>query len=217
MILFVRSSKTSPEWNSRRWIGSALYRCGTPGCGSDVRNSGARRGQAYYRCRRHAHGSIGAGEVDAAVLRAVEALLDRERGRLLLTSVPEVDVAGLRGDANTYRAQLDQYADERADGKTSDHEYFRMRDRVAAKLAKVETQLASVHTTSRLSGVADAPDPVAAFRALACDGQRAIVADLFTVTILPGQRGGSRGRGVDLNRVRIEPRRCVSDPATVAA
>jgi hypothetical protein len=76
-----------------------------------------------------------------------------------------------------------------------------------------------VSAGSVLTGIVDAHDPVAAFRAAIVDRQRAIVQELMVVTILPGTRGRpARGAGaVDTSRVRIEPRRVTRDAADVAA
>lgn len=199
---------------SLKWLGTGLYRCGTEGCGAPMRSAGvSSRGKdgakhAAYRCRTGAHVSIRAEQVDERVHAAVCGLLAMHGADLI--ERPDDDDGGanaLHEQANTYRARLDELEDMLGDGELSRSAFVRQRDRIQSKLDAVNEQLAARASCSVLAGVADAPDPAAAYLAQAIERQRSIVDSLMLVTVLPGKAGRlPKGVTFDAGRLRIEPK-----------
>jgi hypothetical protein len=191
------------ESNSQRWLGPRLFRCGVPGCASDMRNSGtsALNGEnvTLYRCRAQGHLSIPAAPVDEFVRATAVAILRRDGADLLAAPVATADTSKLRSEANALRARLTEARNSYADCTIGEADWFAIQDRITPKLNKIELELARTVTRSALTGVADAPDPGAAFLAASPDRQRAMIGEMMDVVISPGKRG----RALDLNRVVI--------------
>jgi hypothetical protein len=83
------------------------------------------------------------------------------------------------------------------------------RERATTRLAAAEAELDAATAPTPLAGIADQPDPGAAWLAADLGRQRAVLAALMTVVVLPVPRGGGRARpldGIDLDPefVRIE-------------
>jgi DNA invertase Pin-like site-specific DNA recombinase len=198
----------------RKWLGARLYRCGQPGCESDMRSTGGggRQADSRYRCRQAGHCVINAPEVDAHVRDRVAAYLARH-GRGLLAGTQDAERDRLTLQATAIRGKLDALALAFATDATDDPGRAaralamatRTLDKQLEEIEAARTLLVVPQTT--LTGIADTEDPARAFLNAPLERQRAVLDVLVTVTILPGKRG--RNIPVD-DRVVITPRRDLS-------
>lgn len=192
-----------------RWLGTQLYRCH---CGAVVRSGSnmvgprdRRVARPAYRCSTSSHLTIAAEPTDEFVRGAVAGVLTKH-GVGLIKSAEDDD--GARADherRNALRARLELIEDMLGDGELDRPGFVRQRDKITAEVDAMNVREDSRATASVLSGVADAPDPAAAFLDAPVARQRAIVATLAEVTIRPGRRGSVPG-GFDYGRISIEPR-----------
>lgn len=194
---------------SLRWQGSGLYLCGRCGDGTIMRSSvqqtrlAGRGNVATYRCRVGNHNMVLAQPVDEYVNEVAVRVL-REHGPDLLTVDRTGEVKALREDALALQQRIDALAD---DLDINEHTLARRDRALRDKLAEVETKLADHGRGSALSGIADAPDPGAAYLAKGAERRRAVIAALMTVTILPAtKRGGVPAGVIDYDRIDIEPK-----------
>jgi site-specific DNA recombinase len=128
---------------------------------------------------------------------------------LLTPSRPEVDLATLRATVIAARHRLTEIAADYGDGVISRAEMITARERATTRLAAAEAELDVATAPTPLAGIADQPDPGAAWLAVDLGRQRAVLSALMTVNVLPVPRGGGRARpldGIDLDPefVRIE-------------
>jgi len=181
---------------ARRWIGTGLYRCGR--CGSDMRlgyRSAANGSSRTYVCRSRGHLSRSAAPVDDLVLRVIRVRLGQLAGaglaeQLMPHDAPEV--ARLRQESTAIEAAvtraMDDYDAGRIDAETLAHVKAKRR----GELAVVQRKIAAAVRSSRLSGLATAADPVAAFDALDLTARREVIALLVDVVLLPVPAGPAR-------------------------
>jgi DNA invertase Pin-like site-specific DNA recombinase len=174
---------------SRKLVGSFLYRCE---CGQRLASAGGRAkdGAGRYQCP-EMHLARTAGPIDKLVFEVVEKVL-RESG-IKLMPARVGDVTALRARSEALRTRAEEIATVFADpdaGMTAAQ--FRVaNDRIQTQLHEVQTEIGLLTGADALAGVADAVDPVAAFRAVGIERQRAVIDALMTVTILrtkPGRR-----------------------------
>ena len=217
----------SADARAPKYLGSGLYRCGRPGCGAIVRPGGARAGQRQqYRCTASAHLIRTAAPVDEYVTRKViEKMTEIFNAD---TTEPEdrgaVEVPTQLTDRhNALTTQLASLTEEFADADEVDHALYRARARkLTEKIKAVEDEIADAATAAAAANqattvanviksamLATVEDTAAAWETYTLDERRKIVAELFTVTLLPGRRGrpaGVAAGGLDPNSVRIEPK-----------
>ena len=196
---------------SRKLVGSYLYRCE---CGALLGSGGtrARDGRGRYSCP-HMHLARGAGPIDDLVYGVVEHLLCRDNIQL----IPDTpDVEPLRARVNVLRARSEEIAALMADpdsGMTS-AQFKLANERVQRELSALEAQIGQITQGNALAGVADAKDPVKAFRGAGIERQRAVIDALMIVTVKrarPGRQPG--GTYFDAESIVIEPK---IDTATAA-
>jgi DNA invertase Pin-like site-specific DNA recombinase len=184
---------------SRKLAGSFLYYCHH---GEHVHSGGTTpTGRARYMCQ---HLARSAEPIDQLVFGAVERVLVKEAITLV---TPAADVAPLRERAAILRAQTEEIASEFGDPDSdmTAAQFKIANKRVQDELQNTETEIGRLTSDSTLAGVADAADPVAAFRTADIDRKRAVIDTLMTVTLLrmpPGRR--AYGQYFDPNSVRIE-------------
>jgi site-specific DNA recombinase len=179
----------------RKHIGSGLYLCGV--CGGLVRSHSGGR----YRCPAGGHITRMGASIDTFVRGVIRARLARPDVADLL-AVPDSDAAkaltvqikGLRARLATIEADYDA---DLIDGRR----YAVATEKVQAELTRAETTRARTAGGEGLASVLTAQDPVAAFDSAPLGAQRAILAALATVTLLPAPRG----RKFDPETVRVEP------------
>jgi site-specific DNA recombinase len=206
-ILTDPARRTSPSDARVKWLGSGIYRCA--GCGRpSLRVSTAGRGIPCYRCPGE-RGTTGhvvrvAGPLDAYVEAIIVERLSRpDAVELLRPSAPQVDLSGLRAEANAARATLAEIAEMLGEGDLTRAEAQIARGRATARLERAEAKIAAATAASPLAGIVDAPDPAAVWAGLEIGRRRAVLDCLMTVTVLPAIRPGPR---FDPATVRIDPK-----------
>lgn len=208
-LIAVRAKLGDPSRKShhggyeRKWLGAKLYRCGEPGCTSDMRSSGGNRGGAVrYCCRDHGHCVIDANAVDEYVRVTIAGVIDSSGP---LPRAGSEDASRLDHEARVIEgkiAALDAEYDG-GNGVMTLRAYSVQSRKLEEQLAALEEQRATLIVPENvLAGVDTAED----FLGESLERQRAIVDVLATVTILPGRRG-RRPAGWDLtDRVQIVPK-----------
>ena len=186
---------TNRVGTDRKHLGSGIYLCGV--CGGPLcTHSGGR-----YRCRAGGHVTRMGESIDVFVRGVIRARLARADVADLLT-VPDTDAAkALTAQIGGLRARLGKieadYDADLIDGRR----FAVATEKVQAELTRAETTRARVAGGEGLASVLTAPDPVAAFDSAPLGAQRAILAALATVTLLPAPRGHK----FDPETVRVEP------------
>jgi site-specific DNA recombinase len=207
-----RRSTTS---TARRWLLSGLARCGV--CGDLVRSTspGSSRGRPTkpgYTCRSGKHVVRDAAEVDAFIAAVIVERLRRPDAADLLVPDQQVDVTALHlRDAalDARRRELGRLA---GDGAIDPDQLVEATAAIRHQRERITDQLAAASRGSVLAGVADAPDPAAAWAGLDLSRQRAIIDTLVEVVILPARRGRRPGWQAgesyfDPRTVRVTPKR----------
>jgi hypothetical protein len=179
-------------------VGAGLYQCA---CGLTMRSGGlASNGKPRYQCG-NVHGRT-AEKVDRYVLAVTERVLTREGADLL---PPAPDLTPLYERRAALRGRSEEIAADYADlssGMTRDQ--FKIANaKVQREIAAVEAEIERHTGGSALTGVADAPDPAAAFRSATIERQRAVIGALMAVTL---HRTGRGRRLFDPESVQIEPK-----------
>jgi site-specific DNA recombinase len=192
-ILADPGRRTSPG-NARRWLGSGIYRCGVCS-GPVIATTNGNAKQIGYRCRDGGHVNRTAEDVDEYVRATIAARLRRPDLADLLAGHAEDPAAfeALRVEALALRARLDELAGLFADGDIDALQLTEGTRKINAALADIERAQAASVRVSALDGMAAAPDPGLAFLKLPLDRQRAVVAALATITLLPGGKGRPAG------------------------
>ncbi len=208
--------RTNPG-GPRRWLLSGLASCGV--CGAPVMSTtaGGSRGRGAgpnYACSARKCVIRNAAEVDAFVSAVIAERLARPDVADLLARDAGPDVAGLRARKVMLRQRLDSLGEAFGAGDIDARQLTAGSREPRAALIEVDRQLGEASRGSVLAGIADAPKPAAAWRALEdLDRRRAVVGELVEVTILPATRKG-RPAGwkagesyFDPTTVRVEPKR----------
>lgn len=190
-------SRRRSQSNRAKWLLSGIAICGKAGCGARLRSATVgsnRAGQTkrtVYRCVAPGTGHVArsAVDVDRHIDAVLTALFSRDDVRALVHTEGDVDVVALQSTAVELRARLNEAAESFADGAISGTQLAKITARVNEQLAEVEGALASASRDRSFAGIVNAHDPAAAWQAATIDRKRAIVAELITVTVLPGLRG----------------------------
>jgi site-specific DNA recombinase len=189
--------RTTPG-SVRRWLGSGLYVCGV--CGQP--NLGVRKAgpagptgnRRAYKCGPGNHVSRDAEALDAYVGEHVVAWLSRPNARELLHANDREDVANLEAELLAKRGEVDKWRAAAGAGEVSLAAFRPVEQRLLAEIAEVEAQLIRPDRALILRDLIEAPDVGVAWLAAPLDRQRAVLAELFTVTVLPARRGRPKGR-----------------------
>jgi site-specific DNA recombinase len=177
---------------SPRWLLSGVARCWA--CDEPVivtRASAPRRPTPSYTCRAGKHVVRNAAELDAYVCMVMRAGLNRPGwAELTRPAAPEIDLAALNAEEIELQQRLDALAD---DITLKERVLARRTQALEKRLAEITEQKAAAGRGWALSGVADAPDPGAAFDRLDLDRKRAIIQLLLTITINRAPKGRPAG------------------------
>lgn len=203
-----------------KWLGSGLYRCGacaadpTSKRNGDKGNGGKGKGpdvrvevrlggrQPAYRCKERNHLVRSVKHVDSFVVGLIVARLSRpDAADLFITPAPEVDVAGLRAEADAIRVRLNEMAEDRVNGLITKAQMLTATAKGNARLADIEQTLQAAIVETPLSPLIGANDVQAVWDELPLSHQRLVVDALMTVTILPA---GRHGRGFNPDTVAID-------------
>jgi hypothetical protein len=199
-------------------LGSFLYRCGhyavkltfagkeylAGECGEPMMGGGlSAAGKPRYRCRADRCQWRVAEPIDRFVLMVVEADL-RKNGAGLMPAPTDM-AKPLRERLNALRVQEQEIAAAFGDPDVpfTAAQFATANRGLQQKIRDVEAELGRLQAGSVLAGIADAADPVKAFRAAGQDRQRAIIDARWSVTLRKVGRGR---RSFDPTSVVIEPK-----------
>lgn len=203
--------RTNGGHHTPRWLLTGIAVCGV--CGRTMRHATA-RGIKAYRCSGASCTSRRQDVTDELVTGVIAERLRRADARDLLAGPLGADDERpeLRRKLAGLEARLDALASDTA---LSERMLAKRAAALEAELDDVATRLdalnAGLAASAPLAGVADSPDPAAAFLAAGLDVRRAVVAALVEVTFLPSARRGrpkgwrpGDGHYFDPETVRIE-------------
>lgn len=212
--LLTDPSRRLTPGNERKYLGSGLYLCGVHGDGttmraatSNSRNPGSdTRYWGAYTCRTSKHMSRRRDLVDGQVqLMVVKRLSRPDAADLLAEREDPVDVRGAQRDMREARETLDELASELGSGSMDMRSWRVASEAARQRLAGAEAVLSRAVKVNPVVSLVSADDPEAAWNSLDLSRQRAVVAYLMTVTILPSRKGRQPGGGYwDPNSIRID-------------
>lgn len=183
------------QWSSaRRWLLSGLAVCGV--CGEPIRatlQNSARRGVPSYTCKAQRCVSRNAEELDAYIGTVVVERLSRPDVAELLTATGGPNAGAIQLDATALRERLDGLAAAYADGAIDVRQLREGSERLRARLAEVEDQLATAGRGDTLAGLVGATDPGDEWEGLDLHRRRAVIDTLMTVTVHRTRKGRPRG------------------------
>lgn len=188
-----------------KWLGSNLYTCGicttedySTRVGVQVRLGGR---QPAYRCSDRNHLVRAVKHVDALVEGLIVARLSRDDAVDLLPATgPEVDVKGLRAEAQAIRKNLNELADDKALGLIDRAQLISGTEKGKKRLEEITTMLQVATVDSPLADLIGAEDVQATWEGLSLSHKRLVIDLLVRVRILPS---GRAGRGFDPATVDI--------------
>lgn len=217
VALLTDAKRLTAPITERRWIGSGIYRCGVPVVGEDgemhpcggvlrvaPHGGTARRPferRYLYRCTDRAHLTISQRETDIYVMeRVAEYLRDP---RIIAALQPgNADLAAERERRAALVALLASFDDRYADGQIPWALWQKSTTTTQAKIAEIDAKLAKGLSRSATSPILRAPDPGQAFLEAQLDIQRAVLALVVSIEVLPAPiRGGAWTK----TRLRISP------------
>ncbi|MGR2751501.1 recombinase family protein [Agromyces arachidis] len=207
-LLTDSSRRTSPG-NDAQWLGSYIYRCGI--CGAPLRptatgQTNARPNHtrtAHYRCTAQAHLMITAGFTDDYV-RGVVAEMVRDSRVVAAIHPADPELELFRDRRRTLSIRLESFERDYALGTITGAQLQRATATVSAELAEVDARLARSMQRSTSSPILGADDPGQAFLDAPLDVQRAVLATVLRVEVLPRPEG-MRGKAWTAERLRLTP------------
>lgn len=192
-------ARRTQSGSENKWLGSFLYRCGAEGCTETVRPSVAtgrdRSRRRVYRCRSGRHVNRDLARTDAFVREVVAAYLRRPDivAALPVDEPNRADLEAAKADLRALRERRAQLAADYALGLLDGTQVHAATVRLDAMIAEASKALESVGTNSVVASLAKAADPGQEFLDADVDRQRAIVAAIAEVVILPSPKGRPKG------------------------
>ncbi|QQT70714.1 recombinase family protein [Brevibacterium casei] len=188
-------SRRTQNGNDVRWLGSGLYLCGK--CNSPMRpapyggtpSRGSER-KYLYRCVESAHLTVSTRQTDDHV-RSVVAELVRDPRIVAAMTGDDSQLTEARARRSALAVRLETFESDYAAGAITGAQLQRATEVVNAELAQLDAQLTEGLRKTTATPVTSAPDPGAAFLAAPVDVQRAVLAAVLTVTILPAPYKGA--------------------------
>jgi site-specific DNA recombinase len=185
--------RTTPG-SVRRWLGSGLYVCGVCDERSlGVRKAGSGGTRRAYRCGPGRHVTRDAEHLDAYVAEHVVARLSRPYARELLHDNDREDVAKMEAELLAKRGELDEWRAAAGAGEVTLAAFRPVEQRLLGEIAEVEGKLIRPDRALILRDLIEAPDVGVAWLATPLERQRAVLAELFTVTVRPARKGHPKG------------------------
>lgn len=200
-------SRRKQDGNDTRWLGSGLYRCSK--CGGAMRpapyggtaRSVTRTPKYLYRCTEAAHLTVTAEYTDDYV-RGVVAELVRDPRVMAAMHPSDAHLATEREQRTVLAARLSAFESDYALGRITGAQLQKATATVSAELAAIDARLAKSLRRSTASSIIRAADPGAAFLVAPVDVQRAVLATVLKVDVLPAPR---RGGAWTPDRLRLTP------------
>lgn len=188
--------RTTPG-SARRWLGSGLYICGVCGKANlGVRKAGAGRNvssRRAYRCGPGRHVTRDAEALDAFVVEHIVARLSRSDARDLLVDETHKDVRKLEAALLEKREELGEWRAAAGAGEVTLAAFKPVEKRLIAEIGEIEGALIRPDRARILRDLIEADDVGAAWLGTPLDRQRAVLAELFTVTVNPAPKGRPKG------------------------
>lgn len=179
-------------------------------CGNYVTGSRGANGQPAYRCHLPARGEgpgphvhVRRAPIDAYVQAATVAWLAKPGNAERLIPARGGQAGPLREEAAAIRARLGRLGPLFANGAISEQDMTGGRAAGEARLAEIRARLGDLGRESALAPFAAGADVRQTWAALLPDRRRAVIAAVWTVTLLPSGRGN---RVFRTETVRLEPR-----------
>src|SRR5581483_6741529 len=194
-ILADPARRTSPG-NARRWLLSGIALCGV--CGGPLVGTTTggknKRSRPVYRCRAAGlHVGRDAHALDAYISGLTVGFLERPDSIAeLAAAMPAPDTASLHAEIAAIRAELDGLADAAGQRQITTRMLLRSTEPLMADLEELETRLAAAERPAVLSPFAG-HKPAEVWEAMPLESRRAVVAELFTVTVHPAPKGRPAG------------------------
>lgn len=216
-VLAVRAIERAPErkYSGNRslvFVGASLYLCGKCEIATVMRSATTGRhadgsSVLLYRCARESHNTILAAATDQYVEGVAEGVLERDGGDLLVSTEQDT-TAALYRELEALRLRAVRLAELFAAGEVAETSWAVADRKITTDSKVIRDQLAAQSGNSALVGIADAPDPVKAYRDAPTEQRRAVIGELMTVTIMPSVRGKVRRYRdmIDLDRIVIDPK-----------
>ncbi|WP_084100680.1 recombinase family protein [Demequina sp. NBRC 110051] len=195
--LLIDTSRRNQQNTATRWLGSGIYVCGI--CGGNVRvtaigGTAARKNQVrqyHYRCEASAHLTVRQSLVDDYV-RDVVAERIRDP-RVAAAMQPEDTMIAVDRDRRAVlSARLEAFENDYANGVTSGAQLAKASAQVTSELTAIDTRLSAALQQGAASTILATADPGQSFIDAPIDVQRAVLAAVLRVEILPVGRGASR-------------------------
>ncbi len=195
-----------------RWLGSGIYICGT--CKTPLmRVTGSAKGRRIYVCRnpekrnyvgRHvARDQVQLDEYVTATL--IARLSQPDALDLFVREQDQHDVGALQLESRALAERLDGLAEMYAAGQITTAQLAAGTDKIRARQADVDAELAAAAVTDPLGALVGADDIAAAWERLPMGVQRGILQTVMTVTLLPAKPGQQPGgEYFDPDAVQIE-------------
>lgn len=197
-ILTSEHRQTTPG-RAPKWLGSGLYLCGHPDCvGKDPRptvhsaGSGGEKRVAYVCAGPKEHLTRTAEPLDQYVVAHLTGLMSDRAAAHLLRPDTHVDIAALEIEATSLETRIRTLGDLAESGDMGDVEYRTRRKRLQVALDEIAGKLKGAAKRDPLVGFAGNPNAGKIWPTFPLAIQRAILADVLRVTILPVPRGQGR-------------------------
>ncbi|KAB2384716.1 recombinase family protein [Actinomadura montaniterrae] len=202
VALLTDPARTTTPGPERRWFGSGQYRCGYPLDGGECQRpvrigtgSGATTGtRPVYRCSgEDRHVVRDAVLLDAHVQERIVARLQRPDAADLLHGDRSDEAPKLRIELAALNGRLNELEEAFTDGDLSREALKRGKEKLRTQVEELEERLAACVSVSALEGLAGEPDAAGRWEELDLHRQRAVLAALLKVTILPAPKGRPKG------------------------
>ncbi|WP_353828210.1 recombinase family protein [Agromyces sp. SYSU T0242] len=204
-------SRRTQQGSDTRWLGSGIYRCGIEGCGAVLRaaafgGTNARPNHVrkyHYRCSGAAHLMVLQEPTDAYV-RDVVAELVRDPRVIAALSPKAPDLSAERERRAVLETRLSTFEHDYALGDLTGAQLRKATETVKQAIEEIDAALANAVQRSAASPVVGAADPGQAFLDAPIDVQRAVLATVLRVEVLPRPEG-MRGKAWTADRLRLTP------------
>jgi len=195
--------------NDTRWLGSGLYICGK--CGGRLRpapyggtaKSSNRSRKYLYRCVESAHLTVATTKTDDFV-REVVAELVRNPSVVAAMQPADDELLATRDRRNTLGLRLAAFEADYASGRITGVQLQSATSTVNDEVRTLDARLTKSLQHSASASVLRALDPGAAFLGASVDVQRAVLATVLQVVVLPATQRGAAWTSDRLQISRIE-------------
>ncbi|WP_082481047.1 recombinase family protein [Rathayibacter sp. Leaf299] len=189
--------KLNREGTARKHLGSGLFICGE--CKRPLQSNGPR-----YWCRLGGHITRSMAPIDQHVRNIISERLSQPDAASLFVTTDDHAARGLDAEVEALRGRLATIEDDYDSGTIDGRRYGVASAKVTAKLEDAERRRAALLEDDTLRSILGTQSPAEAFLTAPLDVQRAIIAALVFVRILPAPQGR---RGFDPSTVMVLWRR----------